>query len=477
MSITVDCLIGAAGVLVAWYVTTLLLALAARPKALVPGPPTMELGPEPPAVVNLLVNLGQLTPAAVDATLLDLAARRILELHQPGSDPADLLVRVRVPNPNGLTSYERQVFDRVASGAGNRLVPLAEVTQRYAEGGPNWFGQLRARVLEDAQHRGLVHKRLMGNGVILIGLLSGMALACLGLLPFERPDGTRFAGAVALGTIAFSFLAGPVIAMVLIVIAQFHFRLVRLTPAGYRAGGYWLGVGRWIAAHKDLADLPPAAVAVWDRYLAHGLALGLNQAADDQLDLRTGRTGEFVSGYTGTPRRVVVRYPRNPFAYTQAGVRMVWCVMVLAVWVPVLVFGAPHVPGPGRVALDAVGGLIVLRSAYRLVRAIAAKAGTVTVTGLVLTAHLWRPQSAGPHRWVQVVVDDGRRTSVRPWLLRSDRAGDVRAGDAVTLTGQPWTRFGYTLEVRTRRPRAAVGRFAIADVLKLAQNRPPQYDG
>jgi hypothetical protein len=55
----------------------------------------------------LLVTRCGLSPDAADATLLDLAARRILELHQPGEDPADLLVRVRVPAPEGLTSHER----------------------------------------------------------------------------------------------------------------------------------------------------------------------------------------------------------------------------------------------------------------------------------------------------------------------------------------------------------------------------------
>lgn len=477
MSVTVICLTGAAGVLVTWYVITLLIALNSRPGPLVPGPPTMELGYEPPAVVNLLVNRGEVTQAAADATLLDLAARRILELHQPGSDPADLLVRVRVPDPAGLSSYERQVFDRVAAGAANRLVPLTQVTQRYAEGGPEWFGQLRARIAEDARHRGLLHKKYMGSAPVIISVVGGMALGCLGILPFQGPDGSHLSGAVAFLTAGLWFVLSPVIALVLMLIAQRHFRIARLTPQGYAAGGYWLGVGRWIAAHEDLADLPPAAVAVWDRYLAYGLALGLNQAADDQLDLRTGRTAEFVSTYVGGPRRVIARYPRGPFAYTQAGARITWCLIVFAVWVPVLVFAATHLHGPGRGTLYAIGGLILLRSAYRLVRAILARAYRVTATGLVLAAHAWRPAPAGGQRWIQVVVDDGRHDTVRPWLLRADRAGDVRAGDVVTLTAQPWTRFGYTLEVHTRRPRAAVGRSAVADVLKRMRTRPPQYDG
>jgi hypothetical protein len=76
----------------------------------------------------------------------DRAARKLLELHQPGDDPAALLVRVRAAQPSGLNSYEQRVFDRVAAVAGSRLTPLEEITRQYADGGPHWFRHLRAEV-------------------------------------------------------------------------------------------------------------------------------------------------------------------------------------------------------------------------------------------------------------------------------------------------------------------------------------------
>src|SRR5437660_1692390 len=109
MSLTLLALAGTGVLLAGWYALILGYALATRPRDLPAGPPTMDLGAEPPAIVNLLVTRCELNPDAADATLLDLAARRILELHQPDPDPADLLVRVRVPAPDGLTSYERRV--------------------------------------------------------------------------------------------------------------------------------------------------------------------------------------------------------------------------------------------------------------------------------------------------------------------------------------------------------------------------------
>ena len=59
------------------------------------GPRTLDLGPEPPAVANLLVNDFSVTDEAVPATLLDLAARRVLEIEERGPDV--FYVRLRRP--------------------------------------------------------------------------------------------------------------------------------------------------------------------------------------------------------------------------------------------------------------------------------------------------------------------------------------------------------------------------------------------
>ena len=48
----------------------------------------------------------------------------------------------------------------------------------------------------------------------------------------------------------------------------------RLTPLGRKVTAHWLGVAEWLRRHEPLRDLPPAAVAVWDRYLAYGAASG-----------------------------------------------------------------------------------------------------------------------------------------------------------------------------------------------------------
>src|SRR6266540_34602 len=414
VSTLVSVLVLAGVLLVVWYAVVLGAALATRPRDLDPGPPTMELGSEPPAVVNLLVTRCELTADAADATLLDLAARRILELHQPGDDPGRLLVRVRVAEPAGLLPYERRVFDRVREIASDRLTPLDEITERYADGGPSWLRQLRTEVVMDARRRGLTRDRGLVGVVVVASMPVAMALSGLGGLPFLPKPGASpgeefawFAG----------WLFGTVLTMVaLLAIGYLPLRGDRYTPAGREVGARWLGVAHWLSGFESLAELPPAAVAVWDRYLAYGVALGTNPVASRALDLRTGRLGRFTSRYTGRVRTIVVRYPLDPFAYTQAGARLTWSTLVLLAW-----------------------GAFWARYADKL--------AAVTVTGQVLAVHPYRPATDHEPRWYQIVLDDGAHDRVRPWLIRTDWLAGIKAGDVVRIRGQRWTRYGLGLTV------------------------------
>jgi hypothetical protein len=455
-------LVGMGALLASWYLVVLLISVATRPRDLRPGPPTPDLGAEPPAVVNLLVTRCELTAEAADATLLDLAARRILEVFQPGDDPAGLLVRVRMARPDGLTRFERRVFDRVSEVAGDRFTPLAEVTRQYADGGPGWYKHLRTEVIEDAAARGLVRVRRLGSPVILLCVLTGMALACLGIIPLvptaQHPDTVQ--DAIGFGSMAGWFCAAPVIGLVLIFVALPHLSGARYTPAGQAAGQRWLGVAGWLAAHEDLADLPPAAVAVWDRYLAYGVALGVNPVASGALDLRVGRVLRVRSRYTGTARTVGVRYPWDPMAYTQAGVRLAWSLGVLLCWAAFWLFAARRMgawPAGARWPLYVFGGLATLRAGYKVVRSIVAKAAPVTVTGQVLAAHPYRLHVGSAPRWYQLVVDDGEHDRTRPWLVSAGRVQGAGPGDVVRIRAQRWTRYVLDLDVLYRRTAPPAG--------------------
>jgi len=66
----------------------------------------MDLGEEPPAVVDLLTNDWRVTPDAIPATLLDLAARGFVDLDQlgpgrPRSNVSPPPRDARLANPSG----------------------------------------------------------------------------------------------------------------------------------------------------------------------------------------------------------------------------------------------------------------------------------------------------------------------------------------------------------------------------------------
>lgn len=81
---------GGAGLIALWLVAFGLALVSTRNGVVTPGPATQEFGtdPEPPGVVSLLGNNWRSVEHAAAATLLDLAARGLVELRQPGDDPA-----------------------------------------------------------------------------------------------------------------------------------------------------------------------------------------------------------------------------------------------------------------------------------------------------------------------------------------------------------------------------------------------------
>src|SRR5262245_788941 len=118
--------VGAIGLWAACYGALLFVTRPASPR---PGPATQELGAESPAVASLLANRWAVTEDAVEATLLDLAARRHIELRQPASDPMQTTVHLRPEaDQSGLAPYEKRVLDRVGALAVGGVVPVTALT-------------------------------------------------------------------------------------------------------------------------------------------------------------------------------------------------------------------------------------------------------------------------------------------------------------------------------------------------------------
>src|SRR2546423_13410785 len=94
--------------------------LRRRPARPPVGPKTLDLGPEPPAVVNFLTHGFAATPDAVPATLLDLPARSVVKLEHRGPD--ELVCRLG-SEPPGLSAYEQRVLSLLRGRTSGGIVP------------------------------------------------------------------------------------------------------------------------------------------------------------------------------------------------------------------------------------------------------------------------------------------------------------------------------------------------------------------
>lgn len=441
-------------------------AAISRPRRVPSAPATPDLRDEPPAVVNLLANQLVDAPQVASATLLDLAARGIVEIHQVADDPDHTLVRLR---RTGLArhrpEYEQRVVERVARVAGDRFAPVTRLLERYAEGGYQWRHRLVRAAVLDARRRGLI--RRSDGGLALALAVAGLAAAAVLAPLLPRPDSDGFAAvALLLGLLWMVLgLAGGILLSAVSFAGQ-SAQPDRYTAKGRRVTAHWLGVAAWLRAHETLRDLPPAAVAVWDRYLAYGVALDAFPHAARVLDLeRVGQRDQLRSLHTGQPRVVRVEYDRRrrllrPAGPVAAQASLVWAAITLPFWLAAgAVVAATVTSGYPRWLLLVLVAAAAVRSGYRLVRSVVDLVRPVQLTGTVLDIGVAGQQpSADAAEAVGVamsdlathyfvVVDDGTSDLLRPWIANRGllRQG-LEPGDQVRLVGQRRSRYVSALE-------------------------------
>jgi hypothetical protein len=71
----------------------------------------------------------------------------------------------------------------------------------------------------------------------------------------------------------------------------------------------------YLGRNEVFPTLPPASVAIWDRYLGYGAALGVATAALRALPMGAEDDYRAWSTYGGRWRVVKVRYPRLGFTW------------------------------------------------------------------------------------------------------------------------------------------------------------------
>ncbi|GAA1257384.1 hypothetical protein GCM10009665_54700 [Kitasatospora nipponensis] len=299
MSIALQLVLAGAGATALWLLGYLLAALATRNGTVTAGPATQELGPDPesPAVVSLLAGNWRSVSSAAAATLLDLAAAGLVELRQPGADPAQSTIHLGAltmpPQP-----YARRVLARVVSKTAGGGGPVGGSAFRGQEQATAWNRGLQREVIAEARRLGLSRPRL---GPTLRGALTGAAFVPAVLFGAAViADGHNVRAACTVGTVAFL----PLFLLIALLTSE------RATARGLERAGHWAGVRAWLAGHEEFAQLPPASVAVWGRYPAYGAALRVSNRTVRLLGFDAGSRRRVWSDFGGTWREVRIRYPR-----------------------------------------------------------------------------------------------------------------------------------------------------------------------
>ncbi|MGW0506001.1 DUF2207 family protein [Micromonospora sp. NPDC003241] len=448
------------GALAGWLLLYGVVRWVTRPATVSPAPATPDLGAEPPAVVNLLVNRWSLTEDAAEATLLDLAARGFVEVRQPGADPMQSTLHLPASSPDetGLRPYERLVLDRVRGLAVDGVLPLTALTFRDETRARAWNRRLRGQVIADARAAGLSRRRF---GPRVTGLLVGAALAAavvVGLAALHHASWHPTSGNHA-------FIAGIAVFVLLSTLAGAS-PGERDTALGRQVAARWLGVRDWLRGHEEFDELPPAAVAIWDRYLGYGAAVGATRLASAVLDLGLGDRTSVWSSYGGRWHRIRVRYPRLLPRYGRSVPRLLASgVIGIAVGAFLLdAFGptfdltlstanqAARIFDLVRNGVTVVVVLVLLAGVHTVVRTLVDLATERTVTGEVLWIEVWRSAAQGENRpprpWLHyLAVDDGTADRTTAWGLPSEWATRCHDGDVVTLRVRPWSRRVVALSV------------------------------
>jgi hypothetical protein len=449
-------LLAVVATLAVWFGIYAMCRVATRPALPAAAPATMDLGPESPALVSFLVGRWSLTEDAAESTLLDLAARKFFELRQPGLDPMQTTVHVRAeaPDSSGLKPYEKFVLARIRGLAVGGVVPITALTFRNEAESKSWNSRLRTAVVDEARAAGLSRRRF-GKGVVTLLVLSAaVAGVIIGLAAvhygFGRADDDKpgfGAGILAFG--ALSAVAGRAMGE-------------RDTLSGREVAARWLGVRDWLRGHDQFDELPPASVAIWDRYLGYGAAVGATRLASAVLDLEMGDKKLVWSSFGGTWHRVRVRYPSFWPRYGRPTSSLVIRGVVFAVIGGILLRFLGNLP--------LIGLLILLFGVYLLIRALLDLAMAREITGEVLWRENWKSRGGGedepPVPWLDyLAIDDGTADRTVAWGVPISSSTSCGDGDTVTVTVRPWSRRIVALTV--------VGQGRVRDVVPASPSEEP----
>lgn len=409
--------VAAAAASVAWLVAAGIVFVGRRPSEPRVGPRTLDLGPEPPAVANLLVNDWRVTDDAVPATLIDLAARNVVDVEQRG--PGVFYIRLRPTTDERLTTYEQRVLDHLRARASGGVVPAEALTTGPGQEPGRWRHRFANGVIADAQARGLSRDALGSPVFTVLLVAAGIPAALVWALSELQAGFVLLVG------------AGSLLAWIRARHPQ------RETPEGLAAASRWLGVRAELEENAVFRTHSPLTVELWDRLLAYGAALDVARGASRPLPMGTESDTDAWSPHGGRWRPVRIAYPRlwppgwglDPLVAIVGGLGAAVAGALALYWF-----------GPALFDAGIVGALLVVPSAAVLVGislAVMASAdlrSSVEVTGPILRLRAFGDDE---RRRYYVAVDDGESRTVRAWKVDPRHYVGLTQGETITAAITP----------------------------------------
>lgn len=395
--------------------------------------------------MHLITNRWRCEPDAAEATLIDLAARGFLQIERRGDQPEHAVCRVTAKDTSSLARYEKWVWHKVHDAASIGEVPLAGLASGPAAGA--WQRAFAREVAIDARSRKLSRARIsdfVQAAFITVGIVPALAVGAAAAAYFQHVLGLIAAAAVFAALIK----------------ATFTIRGERDTPAGRAAAAHWLGVRSYLRAHSGFSDLPPSAVTLWQRYLAYGCALGVAGETLRVLELGRAERRTTWSAYSGTWRKVRIRFVRRPgWGVTTSraySLGAMWFIggLVIGGWFGLTL--GPEYPTFAKVVfvLAALMGFVGLQG---LVRATIDVFAPLKVHGQVLRLHDEQYTVVkNRRRYTKIrhflVVDDGMSPKVTAFVIGQNVREFVKKDDIIRF--KVGRNYGFVHTV-TRTKRAA----------------------
>ena len=441
-------LLRAAAVGVALWFLLLAVVRVVRGRGVVKaGPPSTDLGMESPALVNFLTHDFSATPDAVPATLLDLAARGVVEIEDRGI--GNYFCRLRA-EARGANDYEQKLVDHLRDLEADGVVPAEALTTGPQEQSRAWWTDFRKKVIEEARDKGL-SENLWSAWTSVVLFLAGAPVALLYGFATGFRDSDDVQDSWLLHFTAAGVTLGGFVLLWTIASAR-----QRGTDEGRSVASRWRGVARALEDSPSFARIPPSGVVVWERHLAYATALGVAPRAARSLPMGAESDTEAWTSASGDWRKVSIRYPRfrpgwgrNPLIAIVVGAVGIFVGYQIArfSWSNELAASDPGWLHLVQI-LAITAGLVVLgRSVVELLWALGDLGRRKEISGHVLRCRtrgamlpLWT-QSDEPQKRYFVAIDDGSSDRVAAFRVGEASYPLFRQGDRVTIEVTP--RLGY----------------------------------